>query len=86
MRLSKFLAARRRARGQPHDTHAVDRVHSLGKRDFFGLKPMGKDVLWSAPVNPASEEVGSVDPIGSVAVAAGPDQREAVAIPFASEA
>ena len=64
MRLSNFLAARRRARGQPHDTHAVDRVHYLGKRDFFGLKPVGKDVLWSAPVNPASEEVGSVDPLG----------------------
>ena len=28
--------------------------------------------------NPASEEAGPVDPAGSVAVAAGPDQREAV--------
>ena len=28
--------------------------------------------------NPASEEAGRVDPVGSVAVAAGPDQREAV--------
>jgi hypothetical protein len=28
--------------------------------------------------NPASEEAGCVDPLGSVAVAAGPDQRVAV--------
>ena len=32
----------------------------------------------SAKKNPASEEAGRVDPVGSVAVAAGPDQDEAV--------
>jgi hypothetical protein len=26
---------------------------------LFGLKRMGKGVLWSAPDNPASEEVGA---------------------------
>jgi len=31
-----------------------------------------------AQKSPASEEAGRVDPVGSVAVAAGPDQREAV--------
>ena len=36
---------------------------------------MGKGVLWSAPVYPASEEVGRVDPVGSAVVAARPDQR-----------
>ena len=35
-------------------------------------------VAVSAKKNPASEEAGCVDPVGSVAVAAGPDQDEAV--------
>jgi len=30
---------------------------------LFGLKPVGKGVLCSAPVNLASEEVGGVDPV-----------------------
>jgi hypothetical protein len=49
-----------------------------GTRTLFGLKSVEQGASWSAPVNPASEDAGRVDPVGSVAVAAGPDQREAV--------
>src|SRR5260370_42474571 len=35
VRMSKFWAARLRARGQPHDAHTLDRAHFSGKRNTF---------------------------------------------------
>ena len=49
VRVSKILAARRLARGQFHEAHALD-GRILKKRDTFRLK--GKGALWPAPVIP----------------------------------
>ena len=54
---------------------------------LFGLQPVGKGVLWSAPVNPASEEVGA-----SIRLDQPPLRRDQISVklsspsPFTSEA
>ena len=81
LRLSKFLAARHQARGQRHDPHSPTAALSKGTRSLF-LSQWGRACCVRARY-PAPEEDMTVDPVGSVAVAAGPDQRVAVvAVPL----
>lgn len=78
VRPSKFLAARMMARGQPHDAHALDRAHSLGKAKHFSApgRRAGRPVAGAN--GPVPKQMRRINPVGSVTVAVGPDQDEAV--------
>jgi hypothetical protein len=86
-RLSNFLAARPMARGQSHDAHALDRAHSSRKEKRV---PAGSWLGRRAVVGahgPLPKKMRRINPVGSVAVAAGPDQDKAVvALAFTIEA